>query len=823
MNDNEPLKFLVILNKKDDFAEILRHLEKARWRHRICRIVRFSDLKDALRHSSWDFVLADPDLKNMSVPRVLSLLRQKFPDVPVLMLGGHIGEERAADLITQGAWEYILKDNLSRLIPAIERCRRARGRRQARMTEDRKLRQSEERLRLALGASRTSAWEWDIVNGKIHIPAEWQPLGRASRGTTDLARILQLIHPDDRLLVMLHLGRALRRLRPVTATFRLTYPDGRTRKVAIEAQPHFDAQGRPVRMVGLIEDISDRHSATATIQLRRAADIVNSTQEGIVVTDAQGVILAVNRAACEITGFAEEELIGDSMRLINSNRHDMTFFRQIFDVIATDGFWQGEIWNRRKSGEMFPALMTISTLQGGNGDIATYVGTFVDMTRIKQPEQQLQHLAHHDPLTDLPNRLLLLSRLDHAIDRTARDDRCGALLTLGLDRFTNVNDNLGHPTGDMLLQMVALRLRARLRESDTLARLGGDEFAVLLEGIADAGDAATVAQSLVDEVAKPFTMPNGACLYIGISIGISLFPDDGDDTPSVVQNSDAALHQAKSAGGGRFRFYTEQMTVAANARATLEAQLRQGVESHEFFLDYQPQVSLRDHRMTGVEALVRWRNPATGLIPPAQFIPLAEETGLVGPLGTWVLEQACRQMRGWLDAGVTLDVMTVNLSAVQFRQPAFAETVAAILADSGLSPGCLELDITESGLMELGHGSEATLEGLKTLGVRLAIDDFGTGCSSLAYLRRLRIDKLKVDQSFIRDIPGDSSAVEIATAVVALGRTLHVEVQAEGVETEDQRDALRRLGCTTAQGFLFDRPLPPSLLAERWFPRTGPQ
>jgi predicted signal transduction protein with EAL and GGDEF domain len=364
--------------------------------------------------------------------------------------------------------------------------------------------------------------------------------------------------------------------------------------------------------------------------------------------------------------------------------------------------------------------------------------------------------------------------------------------------------------------MVAKRLLARLRETDTLARLGGDEFAVLIEELPTPQEAASVAQSLIEEMKRPFLLPDGHKLYVGTSIGISIFPDDGGASDPIIRNADAALYQAKGGGRATFRFYTEALTIAANARVKLEAQLRHGIEQQEFILHYQPLVSMSDNRITGVEALVRWQSPTDGLVPPLQFIPLAEENGLIVPLGDWVLRTACSQMKHWLDADSRLSCIAVNLSSVQFRQPDITEMVAAALRDSGLPAHFLELEITESGLMEFGPDAEAKLAALKTLGVRLAIDDFGTGYSSLAYLKRFPIDKLKVDQSFVRDIPVDTAAIEIAAAVVALGKTLHLEVLAEGVETKAQRDLLRKLGCNTAQGYLFDRPLCAGDLSQRW-------
>ena len=427
---------------------------------------------------------------------------------------------------------------------------------------------------------------------------------------------------------------------------------------------------------------------------------------------------------------------------------------------------------------------------------------------LRQKETELKYLAQHDSLTGLPNRLLLVSRLRQAVDRARRDGGQGAFLFLDLDHFKNVNDSLGHIAGDELLQLVAARLQSRLRDTDLLARMGGDEFVVLLERISETGVAARLAQALIEALKEVFVLSGGQEVYIGTSVGICVFPDDSESVDRIIRNADAALYQAKGAGRSAFRFYTEALTVAANARVEMESALRRGLERGEFMLHYQPLVAMADCRIVGVEALARWTPPGGEMIPAARFISVAEETGLIIPLGEWVLREACAQMKAWLDGGLMLDTMAVNLSPHQFGRPNIHETIGDILAEAGLPARFLELEITEGSLMESGTDVERKLNALKALGVRLAIDDFGTGYSSLAYLKRFPVDKLKVDQSFVRDIPDSRAGMEITAAVVGLGRALNLEVLAEGVETEIQLAHLRRLGCDTAQGYLLARPMP---------------
>ena len=429
---------------------------------------------------------------------------------------------------------------------------------------------------------------------------------------------------------------------------------------------------------------------------------------------------------------------------------------------------------------------------------------------LRQKETELKYLVQHDSLTGLPNRLLLVSRLKHAVDRARRAGEQGAFLFLDLDHFKNVNDSLGHSAGDELLQLVVARLRGRLRDSDLLARMGGDEFVVLMERLARPPAAAGLAQSLIEALKEVFVLAGGQEVYIGTSIGICIFPNDNESVDQIIRNADAALYQAKGAGRSAFRFYTEALTVAANARVEMESALRRGLQRGEFLLHYQPLVAMSDCRIVGVEALVRWKPPGGEMIPAASFISVAEETGLIIPLGEWVLYAACAQMKRWLDDGMTLDTMAVNLSPHQFARPNIHETIGGILAETGLPACYLELEITEGSLMESGSDVERKLNALKALGVRLAIDDFGTGYSSLAYLKRFPVDKLKVDQSFVRDIPDNRTGMEITAAVVGLGRALNLEVLAEGVETEIQLAHLRQLGCDTAQGYLLARPMPAS-------------
>ncbi len=547
--------------------------------------------------------------------------------------------------------------------------------------------------------------------------------------------------------------------------------------------------------------------------LRQAAAVFENTTEGAMITDTADRIIAVNRAFTEITGYEESEVVGKTPRMLDSDRQDERLYVAISASIAQTGRWKGELWKRRKNGHAVPLWLTTSTVLDDAGQVTHYVSVFSDITPFKESQAQLEQLAHHDPLTGLPNRLLFLARLEHALERARREGGRVAVLFFDLDHFKNINDSLGHPAGDCLLQAVTVRLQDSVREEDTVARLGGDEFTLLLEGLQESRDAGTVAEKALQVLAKPFDL-DGHEAYVTGSVGISLFPDDGQDVTTLLKNADSALYQAKEQGRNSYHFYTKDLTATAFKRLALESSLRRAVAGGEFTLYYQPQIALASGQIVGAEALVRWRHPERGLVLPAEFIPMSESTGLIMTLGEWVLRTACAQAKTWQNEGLPPLRMAVNISSIQVTRGRITDTVERVLEETGLDPCYIELEITESLIMQQTKQTFATLDALKTMGVMLAIDDFGTGYSSLSYLKRLPLHRLKIDKSFVRDIPEDPNDVAITRAVIALGDHLHLVVVAEGVETQTQMEFLRSSGCDEAQGYLYGAPLPPIEFAE---------
>ncbi|WP_175792643.1 EAL domain-containing protein [Burkholderia ambifaria] len=551
----------------------------------------------------------------------------------------------------------------------------------------------------------------------------------------------------------------------------------------------------------------DEALGLARFNLRMADRVFESALEGIMVTDRHAKIERVNQAFTRLTGYTEDEVVGRNPGLLSSGRQTPDFYKQLWHSLTTDGHWQGEIWNRRKTGELFLEYLTITSIRDSEGEISHYAAIFSDITQRRQAEERLGYLATHDVLTNLANRMLFEERLTHAIVHAKRFGRKVAVMYLDLDRFKLVNDTLGHNAGDEVLKMVAARIVANVRANDTVARMGGDEFALVLEEVDDVRDVGRVARKLLDEVGRAIDIGDRQ-IFVTPSIGISIYPDDGTEAEDLILLADQAMYGAKSRGRNVFQFFESKMTSSAIEQLETLGELHRALEQNEFRLFYQPQYDLASGRIVGVEALLRWLHPSRGLVPPGDFIGLAERSALIVPIGRWVLHEACRQARRWLDEGFEFGRVSVNVSARQCFTDHFLSDLTTILSETALPAEYLQLELLESMAMNTREEIGILLRELATRGISLAIDDFGTGYSSLVYLKDLPVDTLKIDQSFLTDCGSGSTDDAIVRAIVAMGRALGLDVVMEGVETAKQLAFLQEIGCHQGQGFLFARPQP---------------
>ncbi|WP_170285886.1 EAL domain-containing protein [Propionivibrio limicola] len=637
-------------------------------------------------------------------------------------------------------------------------------------------------------------------------------LGRAGLGLQGLSPAeieLERVNPDGTLCPAGNSPaiRALREQREVRDAL-LGYRSeagGSVRWVQVNAAPLRVGDGARQGVVMTLVDITERRRDEE--QLKLAFEAIRHSGEGILMTDAEQRIISVNPAFEILTGYAAAEIIGQTPPMITSQQHDESFFVAMQDVLRRTGHWQGEISSRRKGGEVFPVWLGVSVVREADGRPKYQVYIFSDMTERQAAQQRIEFLAHHDPLTELPNRLLLRDRAELGMAHAHRMSGRMALLFLDLDRFKTINDSLGHPVGDALLKAVVERLKSCVRETDTISRQGGDEFIIVLNDVRDGDAVSRVADKIHQYMAEPFLIGEHS-LMTSFSIGIALYPDDGDDFDGLLQKADTAMYHAKEAGRNSHRFFTEEMNLKVVEHLTLENQLRRALDNGEFVLHYQPQFDLAEERIVGVEALIRWNCPEKGLVPPGRFIPVAEDSGLIVPIGAWVLGEACRQARAWQDAGLPPFTVAVNLSAIQFRRPDLINNVINALVLSDLDAQWLELELTESILIQDAETTLDTVRRLKALGIKLSVDDFGTGYSSLTYLKRFAVDKLKIDQSFVRELVSDPDDAAIVRAIIQMAHSLKLKTIAEGVESRELADLLRLFHCDEAQGYLFARPMP---------------
>jgi len=670
------------------------------------------------------------------------------------------------------------------------------------------LRDKEKMLNNAQQVAHVGSWDWNLKKDSFIWSDEMHHifnLGPDEFGANYDA-FVERLHPLDREEVVNAVNAAIILDQPLDLEHRIIRADGLERIVHLRGEVYRDKEGKGDHLVGTIHDITEVKYTEN--ELRLADNVFNHTLEAILVTDADSQILRVNKAFTTITGYSAKEAIGQNPgALMNSGKHDKEFYKEFWKKLNTHGIWEGEIWERRKDGKIFPCWHNISAVKDDHGNLIQYISIFNDITDKKIAEEHIEHLAQYDQLTKLPNRILFNDRLQQAFIHGNRSNDKTGLMFIDLDRFKSVNDTLGHQAGDQLLQEVARRLTDCVRQVDTVARLGGDEFTIILEQLKHAEDSAIVADKILKALSQKVKLGKHE-VTIGGSIGISIHPDDGTDTESIIKNADMAMYQAKHLGKNQYHFYTDELANLADTRFHTENRLRNAFDSGELELYYQPQINILNGKLIGAEALIRWNDPDRGIIPPDNFIPLAEEMGMINDIGKWVLENACTQAKQWQEQGYPPIRISVNLSGCQIKQGSIVEIVARILKKTKLQPEYLELEILENFVMERPDQGILTIKALRYLGVSLAIDDFGTGYSSLSYLKQLDIDRLKIDRSFVMEIPHNKDDKAIVSTIISMARNLGLSVIAEGVESEDHIKFLSDNNCIEMQGFYFSRPVP---------------
>ncbi len=743
-----------------------------------------------------DLVLMDIHLEGPLDGIEAALQIQARHRVPVVFLTAYAEDDTLRRALDCRPFGYLVKPCEARELHAT--IQMALARRAVEISVER----SEQLFKQALDAASLGVLEWRgdsmDLHGEGHLTGLFgeRPVPLDEPWDTFQSRVDEA----DRTRVTDTLNAALAHGDPVRIEFR-TVGNGGARRL----EAHARAYGSPAggqRIVGILQDVTQRRRDED--RLRQSSVVFHTTAEAIVIADAQHRISAINAACTRITGHLEHEVLGLDLDTVLGTGHDDTFYTSLASP-SGNGYWQGEVQCQRVSGEHFPAWQSISAVRGEDGRVTHFVAAFSDFTAIHRAEEKLNHLAHHDALTDLPNRLLFDDRFERAIEHARRAQQRCTLLFLDLDSFKVVNDTLGHAIGDDLLRGVAQRLRASLRRSDTLARLGGDEFVVLTGGT-QPEDASHLAVKILGALREPFELGDEQ-IRISASIGIAVFPDHGSDRNVLMRAADIAMYSAKSQGRNRYQFFTEDMSERTHERMQMEQGLRRAIESNTLEVHYQPQQRLSDGQLTGVEALVRWPHPELGMVAPARFIPVAEESGIIETLGLWVLRRACRDIIGLPDCEGRQMRLAVNVSVRQFLRDDFVAQVLGVLTETGFPAEALELEITES-TVQVIEQSAGILDALKRLGVSISIDDFGTGYSSLSVLRGLPIDRIKIDRSFIADLTESDDARAMVDAMLALGRSLRMKTIAEGIEQAEQADLLIRLGCDEGQGYLFARPMP---------------
>ncbi len=857
------IQILIVEDDHDDVILLKKALsDNPHYRFEIHDVGTVAGALEYLNSHTPSVILLDLSLPDASGADSFTRIQEKSPEVPIIVLTGSTDEQTALAAVRAGAQDYLIKGEIEcKVLPrfirhAIER-QFARGDLEFQVSFEKliatqsarflslnpdqleqALNQSVRELGEFLGADRVHLSLFSRKGKAVKGGYEWErkPVRSSANGREngslssypwlyEKLKALEVVNlhteqlPDDA-----HMEKNLFSAKAIQSFVRvpLNYRGALEGCLGIdfirERRAWPDKVLTLFRLVGEIFVVA-HYRTLMEGQLQKLSLAVEQSPSIVMITDAEGKIEYVNPKFTEVTGYTLKEAFGKKPNFLKSGKVTDDQFKELWETIKDGKEWQGEFVNRKKNGELYWERAVISSIKNSDGVITHFLAVKEDITKRKWAEETIQHMAYYDPLTDLPNRMLFNDRLGQALAQAKRKNQLSAVLFLDLDRFKVINDTLGHTLGDLLLRSVAGRLKKCVREGDTIARMGGDEFMLLMTGIVQVDEAVKAAQGMLNALKPSFTV-EGHEVHITPSIGISIFPYDGADGVTLVKNADAALNRAKEQGRTNYQLYTPVMNAKAFERMTLENSLRKALERGEFTLYYQPQVSLSNGDIVGMEALLRWEHPDLGLVSPAQFIPMAEETGLIVPIGEWVLRTACEQNKKWQEMGYRPMCMAVNLSARQFNEQNLVGMISGILKTTGLEPQWLDVEITESIIMQHLESTIATLRDLHHLGIQISIDDFGTGYSSLTYLKKFPVHALKIDQSFIREITTDPDDEAITSAVIAMGHSLKLNVIAEGVETMEQLQMLRSLKCDRMQGYLFSRPVPAQtitpLLMEGW-------